>query len=274
MSSVSITESIVDSASTAISFPGQDTALRSSDGVCFHVYSTVLRDAFPIFRDMFSLCKNDNDSQPVIDMEEPAGTLNLILSALHGEQILPSISSRDGVVAILRVVEKFELSNSRIHEVLKGQLAALVPLKAWSIAVRFNRIDDRRAAAKRWIIGDGYMQDLTELDMVSGRDVVTLINLRQKVIKDVETQMETVYMYCACNPHSRSAWIQKSCERTIRTPFNLAFINDGGLARLVRKEAGSCSGCLGRFNGYTAQTLRTETARCMDNLVNQALENA
>lgn len=118
------------------------------------------------------------------------------------------------------------------------------------------------------------LQDLTELDMVSGRDVVKLINFRQQIIKGIETQVERVYMYCACNPHSRAPWIQKSCERTIRTPFNLSFIDNGGLARLVRKEAGSCSGCLGRFNGYTAQTLRTETAGCVDGLVNQAIENA
>lgn len=150
-----IPESIKTSAPTTISFPGQDITLRSSDGVDFHVQSTALRDASPIFRDMFSLCENDDDSQPVIDMEESAEVLNFVLSALHGKQMLPSISSRDGVVAVLRVVEKFELSNFTIHEGLKGKLAALVPLKAWSIAVRFDRTEDRNAAAKRWIIGDG-----------------------------------------------------------------------------------------------------------------------
>lgn len=244
--------------------------LRSSDGIEFCIDSTVLRRASPIFRDMFGLCKDNSQSKPIIDMDESSKILNFILRSLYPTGPLPVPSGTAEAEAILRVVEKYDLSNYVIYEALKGHLASIAPLQAWAIAIRFKRDEDRRSAGKRWIVGDGRVEDSKELEMVSGRELARLIHLRQDIIGNIQSHLERMSGYWSCSRHDKSPYIQQHISLMLESPFSLAGFDYESLSEAVDET--ECSGCLGRFRNYKGVNARRAVGGYVDDLVEAAAE--
>lgn len=180
------------------------------------------------------------------------------------------LSEPDEAEALLKVVEKYDLSNYIIYDALRSHLASVPPLKAWALAIRFKRDDDRKSAARRWIVGDGRIQDLGELEMVSGRDLAKLITIRQRVIGMLETEIHRISNYWSCAPHVDAHHIQEYTSLMMKQPFNLEGFDFQGLSDAI-VETG-CSGCLGRFKNPKGLNGRQNIGGFVDIVV--TVENA
>lgn len=145
--------------------PRADVILRSSDGVDFRVFKTVLSLASPLFNDMFSLPQRSPYSNPqqqsdrvqyrdgllVIPFTEDSQTLEFILRSCYPIRS-PKISELTDLSKVLSASRKYQIDV--FDGVAESMLDATIPedpFGVYAIAVRFGLHDIADKAARRTV---------------------------------------------------------------------------------------------------------------------------
>lgn len=167
-----------------------DVIMRSSDGVEFRADSAVLKRASPVFEDMAKLPSPSNDplGPPIIAMEETSDVLDILLCLLYPANSPPHITSTSQGRALLRVVDKLQITNFVVLQALEAYVATVEPpLAAWAITMNSSIPSLRRAGVRRVFMADE-STDLTldapeELRAVSAHTVIRLLAAKKDALK-------------------------------------------------------------------------------------------
>lgn len=174
--------------STNFCTPGSDLSLHSSDGVEFHVFSRILIEASPVFRDMLSLPKCgqggiDGSFSNRVDLAEDAETLDLVLRFLYPISD-PPVSTFDVLKALLKAADKYFLEgmiHTLRHILVSPTFVEREPLRVYAVACMYNYEAEAKIASRHClkvdIIHEAELYE--ELAMISARDLLRLIKLHQ-----------------------------------------------------------------------------------------------
>ncbi|KAH9852627.1 hypothetical protein C2E23DRAFT_711728, partial [Lenzites betulinus] len=135
--------------------PSADFVLRSDDKVDFHVWRAILREASPIFLDMFSLSQPHAGGQPptymdvpIVHMTESTGTLESLLRYCYPVPD-PEFASIDDLKPVLEAARKYQMDYAmRMLAQRLLVLAEAAPLQAYAVALQFDLDNIAQAAAK------------------------------------------------------------------------------------------------------------------------------
>jgi len=175
--------------------PEADLILRSSDHVEFRVWRCIMREASPIFKDMLSLPQSDNDpplaTPPVVDMTEDSTTLRSLLQFCYPIKP-PSLSALDQITNVLEAAHKYSIDPLKefAQEALEHHINQQ-PLRVYALACRYRVENIARGAAKCTLGTKLDTEYCSELEEISGGDVLRLITYREKCSDAVATILLT-----------------------------------------------------------------------------------
>jgi len=168
--------------------PEADLRLHSSDKVEFHVFSRILTEASPVFRDMASLPKPEHSQtngalSDCVDLAEDAETLDLTIRFLYPMPD-PSISTLDVLKRLLKAADKY-LLEGMMHSLRRILVSPIFvekePLRVYALACMYRYETEAKIASRHCLKTDIVHQAelYEELAMISGRDLLRLIKLHQ-----------------------------------------------------------------------------------------------
>lgn len=160
-----------------------DMVLQSSDGVLFRVFSRILIEASPVFRDMMSIPKPSQGMSQPLGLDEDGATLELGLKFLY-PMPNPLITSFEVMKDILKMADKY-LLDSILHALrallIGPSFLEKAPLRVYALACTYNFQEEAKLASRHClkldILQEAEVYD--ELSMISGRDLLRLIKLHQ-----------------------------------------------------------------------------------------------
>ncbi|KAI0820776.1 hypothetical protein BC628DRAFT_1395332 [Trametes gibbosa] len=167
--------------------PSADLILRSHNQTDFHVWRDILREASPIFSDMFTVAQPRSDQRPTTDIDAPV--VHVTESARTLESLLrycyptpdPDFSSIDDLKPVLEAAQKYQIAY--IVRALAQQLLVFAdgaPLQAFSVALQFDLVDTARAAAKLTLRYEDPCPFTKELEFVSAAAYHHLLSYRRE----------------------------------------------------------------------------------------------
>ncbi|KAF8504221.1 hypothetical protein JB92DRAFT_2738252 [Gautieria morchelliformis] len=168
--------------------PEADLLLCSSDRVELRVFSRILIEASPIFRDMTSLPKPTAGLSPTgvvnrVDLDEDRETLELLLQFLYPMRD-PQVSKLDVLKRLMKAADKYILDG--VTHSLKRILVSPAfvdeePLRVYALACMYGHEAEAKIASRHCLKIDILVQAelYEELSMISGRDLLRLIKLHQ-----------------------------------------------------------------------------------------------
>lgn len=169
--------------SAEFSSPEADLILQSSDGVLFKVFSRILMEASPVFRDMMTIPKPSEGLQQPLVLDEEGATLELGLKFLYPIPS-PTITSFEMLKNIFKMADKY-LLDSVLHA-LKALLVTpafieKAPLRVYALACAYGLQAEAKVASRHCLKIDVLQEAelYEELSMISGRDLLRLIRLHQ-----------------------------------------------------------------------------------------------
>jgi len=247
-----------------LSFDDGDVILRAEDSD-FRVHIVLLRQASPVFRDMFSLPQpgeaNDRDV-PIIVMQEEARVLDFVLRCIYPLKERPTVGSIEDATKMLDAADKFEIGC--VVGLVQLSLTHLLavepdPLRSWAIAVRCGHEEARIAAAKRFVkcTSISTLVPPTELAHVNGLQHFNLVQTRMQAFiaaEDAVTQeTKESRLWCfACRALLRSIWLDLL---KTRNPFSEDLASEAVFKVIGDGSLFSCKSCRGNFETPTVQSI-------------------
>ncbi|KAF7799499.1 hypothetical protein EIP86_010734 [Pleurotus ostreatoroseus] len=132
-----------------------DVILRTTDGLKFYVHTLLLSQGSPFFRSMFRLPQpqtstdNNPDEPPVIDVQEPSETWNLILQLLYPVAD-PLFRTLEQVKPVLEAAQKYQFDSiiaNMQHVLTTPRFVEVYPLRVYALSCCYQLNDAARAAA-------------------------------------------------------------------------------------------------------------------------------
>ncbi|KAM6497234.1 hypothetical protein JOM56_007707 [Amanita muscaria] len=217
-----------------------DIVLRSSDGVDFYVISALLRYVSPVFKDMFSWSRSDNDEKkdnlPVVPVGEDSGTLRFLLDTIYPYEEEPRLPSPLIAWKVSKATQKYMMNT--IENKLKRRIAnsRLLPLSIYAIAIDLEWEEVAINAARRTL--NTPLQKLAyvdELHFITGADFYrfweyrrlceNLKNPQEEVLPPlrrhkapIETRKSS--SLSDCTPHSDHIPFSTASERYTRSELS------------------------------------------------------
>ncbi|KAI0318760.1 hypothetical protein OF83DRAFT_1114161 [Amylostereum chailletii] len=168
-----------------------DIILRSSSGVDFRVYKSILAKSSPFFKDMFSMpqpkpdpttpnptsgkdasAKSAGDEAPVVPVSEDTSTLAHLLTFCYPLEE-PTLTSLESTGAVLAAAKKYEMDrayNAAGRVFASSALLGAHPAKAYGIACGHRLEREARVAARACLAASMNLEALGEqLEHVEGR---------------------------------------------------------------------------------------------------------
>lgn len=234
-----------------------DLLLYSSDGVEFRVFSRILIEASPIFRDMTSLPKSLETPSPVprADLEEDQETLELLLRFLYPMPD-PAVSTFDILKRLMKAADKYIIEG--VMHSLKRILVSPTfmerePLRAYAVACMYGHEAEAKIASRHCLKIDILLQAeaYEELGMISGRDLFRLIKLHQTRGTEILSILHNSYP-SACTGHGATIgmplwWTEfkaRAKEELRARPLTDTILQPGFLAACVTHGVnGGCTQC-------------------------------
>ncbi|KAF8305965.1 hypothetical protein DL93DRAFT_289899 [Clavulina sp. PMI_390] len=249
--------------SSIVSFTDGDLVLHSSDGVEFRVDFVVLRRCSTFFNDLSVLPSAADAPTPSsqhapreLRMNETSITLNAIIRAVYSLAALPELKTREEGIDFMIAVEKLQMSNHTIGHIIDMFLSDLDALRAWALAVRFNR-DEARMKACRSIIMSGpgifsSTEEIEDLDSISARALARL----QRTVAEATTSAQAIAgqtnWMCGAH-HELSTYTKKYLDDWHKDPWNGERYTSTILAGMHRAEV--CGDCTRGFVSYQESAL-------------------
>ncbi|TBU34038.1 hypothetical protein BD311DRAFT_747015 [Dichomitus squalens] len=176
--------------------PSADLILRTSDNVKFRVWKSILREASPVFADMFALGRRpiqpsqfdvDSDGggdhkpslsssslelEPILDLPElTSTTLRCLLLTIYPPPTY-AFTSLDDLKAVLSAAHKYQMDAvmDSLEDVLVRDFVRKETLRVFCIATLYNRPSVREAAARRFLAlppvsaAEAYVDELQDID--------------------------------------------------------------------------------------------------------------
>lgn len=250
--SIAATTSVVKFVSSA----DGDVILRSSDGVEFRADSAVLKRASPVFEDMAKLPSLTNEplATPVVAMEETSDVLAILLCLLYPTDSPPRITSISQGRALLRVVDKLQITSFVVLQTLEAYVATVEPpLAAWAITMNSSVPSLRRAGVRRVFMADENT-DLTldapeELRDVSAHAVVRLLAAKKEALEEARKLLTYDSFPWAIRKdkipshevggklskfsYAATDWSILHTERMVQYPFDLTYRSETFLHHII-----------------------------------------
>lgn len=162
-----------------------DLILYSSDRVEFRVFSRILIESSPVFRDMVSIPKPP-EMQGVVNavhLDENGETLELLLQFIYPMPD-PSFSTFDILKRLMKAADKYILEGST-HSLKRILVSPTFmdrdALRVYAIACMYGHQAEAKIASRHCLKVDILLQaDIhEELGLISGKDLLRLIRLQQ-----------------------------------------------------------------------------------------------
>lgn len=207
----------------AVSMLTDAVILKSSDGVSFHVYKSILGIASPFFAQMFLLpqpteefgespglgCKSgdEEDGLQVLNITEDSRTIDTLLRLIYPVRKPPglkhscvSIEKESDLINLIEpaLVAAIKYDMTLVVEDLCAQLispenwipaeeegSGILPLRVYAIACRYKLLDEAKAAARACLRVPILNQHFPELKTISAERYFLLLNYHQKVAEAV-----------------------------------------------------------------------------------------
>ncbi|KAF8592658.1 hypothetical protein K439DRAFT_1257797, partial [Ramaria rubella] len=162
-----------------------DLLVYSSDGVEYRVFSRILIEASPIFRDMATVGKSVGKEPTVnqVTLEESAETLSRVFGFLYPVPD-PSIPTFEILNRLMKAADKYILE-SVVHSLkrilVSPPFMGREPLRAYALACMYGYEAEAKTVSRCCLnIDIMHSAELyEELAMVSARDLLRLIKLHQ-----------------------------------------------------------------------------------------------
>jgi hypothetical protein len=177
--------------------PDADMLLYSSDRVEFRVFSRILIEASPIFRDMTCLPKATVGPSATglvnrVDLEEDRETVELLLQFLYPMRD-PPVANFDVLKRLMKAADKYILEGlaySLKRILVSPAFVDAEPLRVYALACMYGHEAEAKIASRHCLKMDIPVQAelYEELSMISGRDLLRLIKLhrtREAAILDI-----------------------------------------------------------------------------------------
>lgn len=128
--------------------PDADCILISNDGVRFNTYAFLLRQASPVFRDMFSLARTSQSYEPVY-IDDGSDTIEAILRMISAMPIMP-VKSFNTVESLLRFSDKYDMPGpqSIVRQMMRSPELQTHPLQMYRLAYHYGWKDEALLAAR------------------------------------------------------------------------------------------------------------------------------
>lgn len=255
-----------------LSFPDGDIVLRSSDKIDFHVDLVLLRRASSFFDDLAKLphppTASDATGSEPLEMEEPADVLNIILRHLY-PVVPPSITTSAQSEHLLRAVNRLDLSIYSLDRALDAHLASMPPLRAWALAIRYNRTTARRESVARYLIGEDQPLEhfLVELDSVSAKDLAILLSIKKQAVATATKQLQHVRFCC----QSHRSIPLRYWQKIEMSPLDSTLLSDDVLGPLVRETGRDC--CETYFESPSSLTKRRKAREAIKSILDDAVNS-
>jgi hypothetical protein len=260
------------------SLPDGDVVLQSSDEIEFRVDSIILRRVSPFFASMFQLPQPKESSCDLLFMEESGAVLDDILRSIYPPMILPTLSSIDHAVALFRALQKLDISNPALMNMVTQYMGSIdPPIRAWLLAIKTGFVEPRKIAVRRFICHDDQIFDhhhLDELSQIDAKSVLELAWLRESVVKQASHIMET-FRVNGCPGHIYQPH-RDVFDKLRRIAGAGSFIPTEETLQIFVRGNG-CEMCLDRFQEDVSvanrQRIRTSVEDLMERAVNRDVEN-
>jgi len=265
-----------------IHFADGDVVLRSADGHDFSVHSVILREASPLFRDMFQLTRTSGGSggnAPIL-MIETTSVLDHILRWLYPIYTAPAINEITHALDLLRAVERLQIETHSIKECFNAYIIAHPhPLRAWALATRFGYMEARKDAVRRCLAtNEDFIDDIpTEMALVNAKVYIKLMRIKKTAI-DLAADVIKSDMWDCPHPNNPKpaprgpykkrkakanhasvigkAWRSEYLERVcITNPFEAALTSDLMVEMYVSVHGRDCCRENLRTQGYEKMNL-------------------
>jgi len=99
-----------ETASPPFDDPDADLIIRTSDGVDFHVYKVIMKQASPVFRALFTIPRNDPANGSVVDVTENSRVWDRILRILY-PITHKSVPAPNYFLPLLEAARKFDMAS-------------------------------------------------------------------------------------------------------------------------------------------------------------------
>jgi hypothetical protein len=195
--------------------------LRSSDNVDFRVVKAFLSYSSPIFRDMFSLPRQDEDGSvddlrdglPIVLLTEHSDVVYRLLQFCYPACAMIEMAKWDSLQVILALLEpshKYGMDGveRRAREALiSSRFVDAEPLRVFALAIHHKLEPEAKVAAAKTLalplLGRAY---IPELELITGGDYLRLEEYRRAcaevamaVAKDVEWIERETWIWFDCN---------------------------------------------------------------------------
>ncbi|KAF8305968.1 hypothetical protein DL93DRAFT_290145 [Clavulina sp. PMI_390] len=276
--------------SSIVSFADGDIVLHSTDDLEFRVDSVVLRRCSNFFDDLTTLpfppealTSSNNVDSPErlreLRMTEDSATLNAILRAIYSLTPIPKLESLEEGIKFMTAVDKLQMSNYTIDRVVELFLSTLHPLRAWALAVRFKRNDERKNACRRVITsGLGIFssaEGMPELDVISARAVARLQRIAEQAVgsaKALAGKTHWVSKGPLCWAHGGiSDFTKMQLEEWQEDPWKGEQYTSNVLAGMRRNQV--CEACHRGFISYQKDAL-PRIGKILDGAVQEEVQGA
>ncbi|TCD63992.1 NADH-cytochrome b5 reductase [Steccherinum ochraceum] len=187
-----------------------DIILASSDNIHFRVHSVILKVSSGWFRTLFTLPQSGgaeddggSESRPkeIIPMNEPASTLEVVLSMVCGKEIpVARLQSIDFIEELLQVAEKYDMPGaaSIVRLSVSLSLVKTHPIRVYGIACRWGWTDVARTASAHTVHLDLLArQNVLELRHVSSVDLTRLMLLHRRRRDEFRAKLDSTEMFYA-----------------------------------------------------------------------------
>lgn len=222
---------------------------------------------------MLDLPREGSEAAQPIAMPETTGLLDTIIRAMYPSTRRPTIRSGTEAVTILRVLDKYQISNWPLENAALSRVGTIKPsIRAWALALQLDH-DEARALAVRQFMADGTTGlegDFTDLKEVDAHRYRHIIQIKQTAIADARVQVEVIINSTFCNIlDHRSVDIITQAKAS---PFDESLLTENMLSgENTPYQGGRCSQCRQRFATPSAHTSRVDARRRIKELMESAV---
>ncbi|KAH9917987.1 uncharacterized protein B0H18DRAFT_1032649 [Fomitopsis serialis] len=131
--------------------PDADLIIRTSDGVDFRVYKLIMKQASPVFREMFTFPRGSQLNNSVVEVAERSRVWDYILRMLYPVGRAPSAPDPADYWPLLEAAKKYDMAGVREavkHAMMVPAVLKTDALMTYALACVYGLPDAARAAAK------------------------------------------------------------------------------------------------------------------------------
>ena len=200
--------------STLFDFEDADLVLRSCtpDALDFRVHRCILAAASPFFRQMFTLPQspsqepNDKPSIPIVDVSEPAATLEMLLRSVY-PMANPRIDSLDELAPVLGAAVKYDMTVAieNLRKLLVApHFVSSCPTRVYAIACRYDMEEEAKVASRYTlsinVLDCPLSEDLKYITAYAYHRLLDLHRTRAKAAQEILLSMPPDNVKCMlCN---------------------------------------------------------------------------